>query len=83
MTQQEAKNLIQNIPIGARLQLIKTNGSIIEVRLASHEVEGTEQKIYGELEVPALSPAIIVQGTTRFGNFRIDTDDIVDIARIG
>ena len=82
MSETEAKEVIKNIPIGSMLQLIKKNGTIIEVRLASHEVSGTEKKDYGDLTVPALPPALIVRGGTRFGNFRIDTDEIVKIARI-
>lgn len=83
MSQDEAKKIIQSTPVGTKLQLIKKNGDIIEVRLASQDVNGREAKDYESLVVPALPPAIIVQGTTRFGNFRIDTEEIVKIARIG
>lgn len=82
MTEQEVKNAIKDFPLGSKLQLIKKNGGIVTVRLASHEVEGTEKKDYGEIVVPGLPPAMIVSGGSRFGKFRIDADDIVDIARI-
>ena len=82
MSQEEVKEIIQEIPVGSELQLLKKNGDIIEVRLASHEVSGTMKKDYGDLVVPALPPAIIVQGGTRFGSFRIDTEEIVKIAKI-
>ena len=83
MTVKEAKNTIKDIPIGSWIQLIKKNGDIVELRLASHDVSGTKKKDYGILIVPALPPAMIVQGGTRFGNFRIDVKDIVKIAWIG
>ena len=83
MTEKEALKIIQDIPIGSSIQVIKKNGGIMEVRLASHEGGGTEEKDYGQLVVPALPPAIIVQGGTRFGNFRLELDKIVDIARVG
>ncbi len=82
MTENEVKAAIQDLPLGCKLQLIKKNGGIVEVTLQSHDVSGTEKKEYGEVVVPALPPAIIVHGGTRFGNFRIDVEDLVDIARI-
>jgi hypothetical protein len=81
MTKDEVYETIQAIPLGTTLELTKKTGAVIEVRLVSHEVEPTEKKDYGSLEVPALPPAIIVQGGTRFGNFRIDVEEIVAIAR--
>ena len=83
MNIKQVKDTIKDLPIGSKLQLIKKNGDIIEVKLADHEVSGTEKKEYGELEVPALPPALIVTGGTRFGKFRIDIDELVDIARVG
>ena len=80
MNDQEVLNVIVDIPIGANLQIIKKSGAIIEVRLASHEVKGTEEKDYGDIVVPALPPALIVQGGTRFGNYRVEIDDIVKIS---
>ena len=82
MTVAEVNKIIEPIPLGAKLQVIKTNGSIVDVVLMSHEVAGTLSKNYGNLEVPSLPPAIIVSGGTRFGNFRIDAKDIVNIAWI-
>jgi len=80
MTAEEAKEAIKEIPLGANIQLIKTNGDIIEVKLSSHEVEGTEEKDYGDIKVPALPAALIVKGGTRFGNYRLEIDDVVNIA---
>ena len=80
MTQQEVMAAIKDIPVGAKLQLIKKNGIIADVVLASHEVTGTERKEYENLVVPALPPALIVHGGARFGRFRIDTDDLINIA---
>lgn len=82
MTESEVKNKIQKIPLGSRLQLIKKSGEILEVRLASHEVSGTEEKDYGTIKAPALPPAITVQGGSRFGSFRIEVEEIVEIAWI-
>lgn len=79
MTELEVKELIQGIPIGSKLELIKKNGDIVQVMLASHDVSGTEQKDYGAIVVPALPSALTVLGN-RFGKYRIDTDDIVKIA---
>ncbi|MDX1628407.1 MAG: hypothetical protein R3345_06890 [Fulvivirga sp.] len=83
MTEKEAQEAIKDIPVGSKLQLIKKNGDIVEVSLMSHKVSGEAKKNYDNLEVPELPPALIVQGGTRFGNFRVDVDDIVKIARIG
>ncbi|MEM6525147.1 MAG: hypothetical protein AAGF85_18660 [Bacteroidota bacterium] len=82
MTEEEAKEAIRNIPIGARLQLIKKNGAIVEVRLASHEISAVEKKEYEDLVVPELPPALIVRGRSRFGNFRQDLNEVVKIAWI-
>ena len=49
----------------------------------SYEVTGTEARDYGNLVVPALPPALIVRGGPRFGNFRVDVEDIIKIAWIG
>lgn len=82
MTEEEVKNAIRDVPIGAKLQLIKTNGDIIDVVLASHETSAVEKKIYENLEVPTLPPALNVHGG-RWGTYRIDTDEIVKIALVG
>ena len=83
MTQEEALESIKNIPLGSRIQLIKKNGVITEVILASHHIEETVEKNYGRIVVPALPPAMIVKGGTRFGNYRIEIEDVVKIAWIG
>ena len=83
MKVEEVKEAIADIPLGARLQIIKRNGAILEVVLMSYEVTGTEAKDYGELVVPALPPALIVRGGPRFGNFRVDVDEIIKIAWVG
>jgi len=80
MTQEEAFESIKHIPIGSKIQLIKRNGQITEVILASHEVEETVEKNYGRIVVPALPPALIVKGGSRFGNFRVEVDDVIKIA---
>jgi hypothetical protein len=82
MNREEAIESIKTIPLGSKIQLIKKNGVITEVVLASHEVEETIEKQYGNIVVPALPPALIVKGGTRFGSFRIEIDDIVKIAWI-
>ncbi len=82
MTKEEVIKSIGQIPIGSKMEIIKTNGDIIQVRLASHEVEGLEKKKYSGLEIPELPPAIIVTGGTRFGKFRIEIEEIVKIARV-
>jgi len=82
MTQEEAQEAIKDIPVGSRLQLIKNNGEIVEVVLASRETSAVEEKTYDQLTVPELPPAITVQGG-RWGTYRIDLDDIVKIAQIG
>ena len=82
MNQEEAKDIIKDIPVGSKLQLIKNNGDIIDVVLASHDTEPVEEKRYDNLTVPALPPAITVQGG-RWGTYRIDIEDIVKIAYVG
>ena len=83
MKLEEVIELIKEIPLGSTLEVIKKNGDIIQVSLQSHEVEGTEKKVYNGIEVPALPPALIVGGGTRFGNWRLDIEDLVQIARVG
>lgn len=83
MTEQEVKEAIKEIPIGSKLQLIKKNGFIAEVSLASHDISGIPMKDYGHLVVPALPPALIVFGGTRFGKFRIEVEEISHIAWVG
>ncbi len=81
MSDNEARDIIKNITPGTRLEIIKTNGDIIEVVLASQEVRGLEEKRYDNLVVPALPAALIVYGG-RWGKFRLDTQDIVSIVQI-
>ena len=83
MSPEEVKEAIEDVPLGARLQIIKRNGAIVEAVLMSYEVTGTEARDYGNLVVPALPPALIVRGGPRFGNFRVDVEDIIKIAWIG
>ncbi|MEL7146772.1 MAG: hypothetical protein AAFO69_10420 [Bacteroidota bacterium] len=83
MTAEEVKDAIAGVPIGSKLQIIKRNGSILEAVLMSYEVTGIEAKDYGELVVPALPPALIVRGGPRFGNFRVDVEEIIKIAWVG
>lgn len=82
MTEEEAFEAIKDVPIGSKLQLLKKNGEVLEVRLASHEVHGEAKKDYGTLEVPELPPALTVQGGTRFGSFRIEVEELVNVAWI-
>jgi hypothetical protein len=82
MTEDEVIEVIRDFPIGAKLQLIKTNGDIIEVVLASHETGGLEMKVYDNLVVPPLPPALSVHGG-RWGTYRIDIEEIVNIALVG
>ena len=80
MTKEETKSVIKNIPLGAKIQVIKKSGNIMDVRLSSHEVNETPEKKYESLTVPQLPPAILVNGHIRQGNYRIDIEDIVKIA---
>lgn len=80
MTIQEAQEAIKDIPLGSTIQLVKTNGDIIEVKLMSKEINAIEAKKYGNMEVPELPPALTVVGGTRFGKFRIEIQEIVKIA---
>ncbi len=57
------------------------NGDIIDVTLASHDTQATEEKKYDNLVIPAMPPAVIVQGG-RWGTYRIDASEIVNIAEI-
>ena len=82
MTLVETQSAIKDVPVGSVLQIIKKNGAIMEAILMSKTIEGTERKEYGNLVVPALPPALILRGGMRFGNFRLDLDDIVNIARV-
>lgn len=80
MTKEEAEMQIKSVPLGAKLQLIKTNGVISDVKLASHEIEAIEAKDYGDIKIPALPPALLVTGPSRFGKYRVELEDIVKIA---
>lgn len=82
MTIQEAQEAIKDIPLGSKVQLVKTNGDIVEVKLMSKEVEGIPGKVYEQMSIPELPPALTVVDGARFGKYRIDIDDIVKIAWI-
>ncbi len=82
MTQEEAKDLIEDIPLGGRIQIIKKNGDILEVVLANHSVEGVAERNYDAIRVPELPPALTVTSRIRFGKFRLEIGDIVNIAWI-
>ena len=82
MTEAEAQNIIKDIPVGAKLQFIKKDGSIIDAVLASHDTNAIEEKEYDNVKVPELPPAIIVQGG-RWGVYRQELEDIINIARVG
>ncbi|MEQ8926129.1 MAG: hypothetical protein RLO81_09975 [Fulvivirga sp.] len=79
MTESEVNEIIKDIPVGAKLQLIKTDGSIIEVVLASHETTSIAEQNYGGLRVPEQPPALLVQGG-RWGVYRLEIEQIVNIA---
>ena len=81
MTEQEARKAISEIPVGGKLQLLKKNGDIVELVLASHELEALEEKVYGKEVVPKMPPALIVQGK-RWGTFRQDLEEVLSIAHI-
>lgn len=82
MTQEEAKEAIKDIPVGGKIQILKKNGDIIEVALASHNVEAVPEKNYEVVDVPELPPALTVTSRIRFGKFRMEIEDIVNIAWI-
>ncbi|MEQ6168770.1 hypothetical protein AAOE16_16350 [Ekhidna sp. MALMAid0563] len=82
MTELKIKKAIKKIPLGSKLQLVKSNGDTIEVQLMSHEVSGTDAKDYGQIVVPALPPAITVKGGSRFGNFRIEIVEISELTQV-
>ncbi len=82
MSEQEAAQAISHIPVGSIVQIVKKDGTITELMLMSHKISSTEKKDYGNIQVPALPPAIIVRGGMRFGNFRLDVADLVNIAWI-
>lgn len=83
MTRQEAQSAIDAIPLGATLELVKTNGDIIQVKLMSKDLSAIEAKDYGAVTVPQLPPALTVVGGTRFGKYRIELSELVSIARVG
>ncbi len=82
MTELEIQAVIKDIEVGSKLQVIKTNGDILDVILASHDTAAVEEKQYEKLVVPAMPPALIVHGG-RWGSYRINAEDIVKIAKVG
>lgn len=82
MTEAEVQEIIKDLPVGSKLQLIKKDGSIIDAVLASHDTKALEKKSYETLDIPELPPAIIIQGG-RWGVYRQEVDEIVNIARVG
>jgi len=82
MTEKEVKDIIKDLPIGAQLEVIMKNGDVIDVNLSSHETSGKEAKEYNDVKVPALPPALIVNGK-RWASYRIEIDDISNIVRVG
>ena len=82
MNLSEAIKAIEKIPIGSKVQIVKKNGDIIELRLASHLVEEIPSQSFGEIFVPKQPAAITVVGSTRFGQFRLEIEDLLKIAWI-
>jgi len=80
MTKEEAQKAIKDIPIGSKIQVIQKSGNIMDVRLSSNEVNETTEKNYEKIKVPQLPPALLVHGHIRQGNYRVDLEDIVNIA---
>lgn len=82
MTEKDAHAIIKELPIGAKLQLIKKTGEIVDVQLANHDTSKIAKKQYDDLTIPELPPALIVQGQ-RMGTYRIALEDIVKISHVG
>ncbi|WKV11389.1 hypothetical protein [Marivirga harenae] len=80
MKLEEVEDIIKNIPIGAKIQIIQKSGTIMDVRLSSNKVNETSEKHYENITVPKLPPALLVNGHIRQGNYRVDIEDIVKIA---
>lgn len=82
MNLSETRAAVEKIPVGSKIQIVKNNGDIIELRLASHVVEEIASQSFGEIVVPEQPPAIIVVGSTRFGQFRLEIEELLKIAWI-
>ncbi|QSE96480.1 hypothetical protein [Fulvivirga lutea] len=79
MTETEVQEIIKDIPVGSKLEIIKKDGTILDVVLSSHDTNAVEEKNYDSLTVPHLPPALIVQGR-RWGVYRMEIDEISNIA---
>jgi hypothetical protein len=79
MTQSEAQNIVSEIPVGAMVKLLKTDGSEMTAKLGSQEVRATEKKDYGDVEVPSLPPSVVLESTGHIGNTRIPVDQVKSI----
>lgn len=80
MKKEEIEKIIKGIPIGAKIQIIQKSGNIMDVRLSSNEVNETDEKNYDNITVPKLPPAVLVHGHIRQGNYRVEINEIVNIA---
>lgn len=80
MTIEEAKEAIKDIPIGSRIQLLKRDGSVIDVNLSSYDISSIPEKKHRTVTVPEMPAALIVNGRMRFGNYRVEIEDILNIA---
>ncbi len=81
MTLQEAKRIIQNVPLGSKIEVVKKNGNAIQVALQSYDITGSEQKVMNGITIPQVPAALLVAGPI-FGDWRLEIADLARIATV-
>ena len=79
MTVEEIQNIIEPISVGTTINIKKSNGDTVSLKLASHDLSGEAGKNYQGVEVPALPAALVVKAKTHVGNTRIPIEEIIKI----
>lgn len=81
MKPEEVKKVIQSVPLGSKIEVVKKNGNAIQVALQSYEIAGSEPKDFNGITIPEVPAALLVAGPI-FGDLRLEIADLARIATV-
>ena len=81
MKPEEVKKVIQSVPLGSKIEVVKKNGNAIQVALKSYEIAGSEPKDFNGITIPEVPAALLVAGPI-FGDLRLEIADLARIATV-
>ncbi len=80
MSTNEVKQVIQDIPLGSKIEVITKAGATFQVALKNYD-SGRERKEFNGIVIPAIPEALILEGPT-FGDWRLSIDELEEIAEV-